>query len=257
MPVVLVVIIAAAWMVILGPNLVKRRSRAGGLNSISGFHRSLRILERSAPEPIVAPAYRLRTIEGTGPATQGPKYPDVAAVPVLTVVGADKLPRPALAFLGEDPSMPRRPTDPTAPTSPMAAAVSAALAGSDVPRLSATGARLRPVDANLRHQRCRRRRDTLGVLAMMFVGTVMIGFVPGAGAAWMVSGFTGVVLAGYVWLLVHLRRGAEEGERKLRYLDPPAWSVSVPMPGRRAFGGVPVYMSGRYAHPSNQAAAAH
>ena len=251
MPVVLVVIIAAAWMVILGPNLVKRRSRAGGgLHSISRFHRSLRILERSAPEPIVAPAYRLRSIEGAGPGRQGPRYPDVAAVPVLTVVGADKLPRPALAFLGEDPSTSRRPMTPA--TAQAAAVVTGALAGSGVPR-----ARLRPVDADLRHQRCRRRRDTLGVLAMVFVGTVMVGFVPGAGVAWMVSGFTGMVLAGYVWLLVHLRRGAEAGERTLHYLDPPAWSASVPMPARRAFGGVPVYMSGRYAHPSNQAAVAH
>src|SRR5271155_4536252 len=105
MPMILVIIIAAAWIVILTPSLMKRRSQAvGEIGSISHFHRQLRVLEHSGPQPIVAPAYRLRSVDGGGAGTpMGPGYPDVAAVPVLTVVGAGQLPRPALAFLGEDP----------------------------------------------------------------------------------------------------------------------------------------------------------
>ena len=40
---VLVVVIALAWMVILGPGLMKRRSRSGngGISSISHFHHQL------------------------------------------------------------------------------------------------------------------------------------------------------------------------------------------------------------------------
>src|SRR5665811_1335813 len=115
MPVILVIIIVTAWIVILGPNLMKRRSRAaGGINSISHFHRALRILEHSAPEPIVPPAYRLGSVGGTGGPPRTAGYPEVSAVPVLSVVGADKLRRPALAFLGEDP--PQAPTRAQAPT---------------------------------------------------------------------------------------------------------------------------------------------
>ena len=83
---------------------------AGGDQSITHFHHQLRILEHSAPEPIVAPAYRLRAVDGGGTPT-GITYPGPPP-PKLTVVGAKELPRPALAFLGEpgDPAgtAPRR-----------------------------------------------------------------------------------------------------------------------------------------------------
>lgn len=97
---VLVIIILVAWAVILGPSLLKRRARSGGDQSITHFHHQLRILESSAPEPIVAPAYRLRAMDDRGMPTTI-TYPDRAAPPKLTVVGAKELPRPALAFLGE------------------------------------------------------------------------------------------------------------------------------------------------------------
>ena len=52
MPVILVIIIVAAWIVILGPNLIRRRSNSGnGTTSISHFHRQLQILEHSRPRP--------------------------------------------------------------------------------------------------------------------------------------------------------------------------------------------------------------
>ncbi len=69
MPVVVVIIIVAAWAVILGPSLFKRRARTGGDQSISHFHYQLRVLEQRAPEPIVAPAYRLRAVDGSGAPT--------------------------------------------------------------------------------------------------------------------------------------------------------------------------------------------
>ena len=52
---VLVVIIAVAWLVILIPGFLRRRSASGETDSISHFHQQLRILEHSAPMPIVPP----------------------------------------------------------------------------------------------------------------------------------------------------------------------------------------------------------
>src|ERR1700680_4525087 len=103
MPVVLVIIIAVAWIVILGPNLLKRGRAADGISSISHFHHQWRVLEPSGPQPIVTPAYRLRGIDGSAVPAHDELARGVAPAPVPTVVGAAQLPRRALAFLGADP----------------------------------------------------------------------------------------------------------------------------------------------------------
>ena len=254
MPVVLVVIIAAGWIIMLGPSLLKRRAHSGGgINSISHFHRQLRVLENSGPKPIVAPAYRLHTVPGERAASSAPRYPEVSAVPVLTVVGAKELPRPALAFLGEpveDPEDGRR----SAVTPPRTGSVGTQGAIDDLVREAGrSGVELpgRSPDIHARHLARRRRRDTLGVLAMVFLLSFMVGFVPGATVVWAVTALSGVALVSYVALLVHMRRLAEERERKLHYLRPPAGDGTDP----RRSPGMPVYSSGRYAHPSNGAAA--
>jgi hypothetical protein len=252
MPVVLVVIVAVVWMAILGPSIVKRRSRSGGeIGSISHFHQQLRVLEHSAPQPIVAPAYRLRAVDGSD------ESPDGNTVPVLTVVGADRLPRPALAFLGDDPGD-------GCDAAPVPVGGDPALhrdhpgdAGRKRVVSGPMTASARAVDPMTRQIVRRRRRDTLGVLAGVFAVTIMIGFVPGAAAAWVVSALVGAALVAYVALLVHLRRMAEEREQKLRYLNPRG--VGERTGGGLDAGGVgrmPVAVSGRYAHPSNQAVAA-
>jgi hypothetical protein len=247
MPVVLVIIIAVAWIVILGPNLVKRHSRSvDGIGSISHFHRQLRVLEHSAPQPIVTPAYRLRALDGPAD-SRGPVDAGLQPAPVLTVVGASQLPRPALAFLGEDPVQPTH--------GPLAQSYRASALGPADRRGSRSGAMVLTTpagDSPARRLARRRRRDTLAILTLVFVGTGLIGIAPGAGLAWMVTAVSGTALVGYVALLVHLRRMAEERERKLHYLRPGHQDgppdVSVVRVPR---------MSGRYAHPSNQAALAH
>ena len=243
---IFVIIIAVAWIVILGPNLVRRRSRAGGgINSISHFHRQLRILEHSGPQPIVTPAFRLRSMDGTGapgPVASGPAAP----APVLTVVGANQLPRPALAFLGQAPADPHADVDAHGDSLDVAPDAWGPTPG-DIAR--DPGPLHRSAEPHARHLARRRRRDTLGVLTAIFVVTFLIGWIPGAGMAWALTALSGVALAGYVSMLVHLRRLADERERKLHYLRP----------GAERSGGIarPILMSGRYAHPSNQAAAAH
>ncbi len=99
---ILLVVIAVAWVVILGPGLLRRRQNGTtGINSISHFHHQLRVLEHSSPPPIVAPAYRLQAV-GDRPVAVVQDDPESPPRPVLSVVGAKDLPRPALAFLGDD-----------------------------------------------------------------------------------------------------------------------------------------------------------
>lgn len=217
---IVVGILVMAWVVILGPGVVRRHGEHGdGVSSISRFHRQLEVLEHSGAQPLVHPAYRLHSTEGGTPGVK-PRYPEVGSVPVLTVVGADLLPRPALAFLAEDHGSP---------------------------------ARLLPItsDPDPRMRARRRRRDTLSVLAMVVLTTFLIGFVPGAGLVWLVTVVGAGVLAAYVAMLVHMRAQAEERERKLHYLhvsDDDAW-------GEPDDRDLAAYEASRYAHPAYQAAA--
>jgi hypothetical protein len=262
MPVVLVIIIVAAWAVILGPNLLKRRARGGGDQSITHFHYQLRVLEQRAPDPIVAPAYRLRAVDGSG-APNSIHYPDDGRPPVLTVVGAKELPRPALAFLGDPEPEPvahefAPHADRSRPVRYEPAAIGTVDAHEDpddrdrgaIVRQPGSDHAHRATESFNRAQARRRRRDTLAVLATVFGVTVLAGVVTGSSVAWAMAGLDGVALAGYVALLVHLRRMALEREHKLHYLDPYA-----ARPTR--VNGPPSYISGRYAHPSNQQAVAH
>jgi hypothetical protein len=262
MPVVLVIIIVAAWVVILGPNLLKRRARSGGNQSITHFHYQLRVLEQRAPEPIVAPAYRLRAVDGSGTPTSI-HYPNDGRPPVLTVVGAKELPRPALAFLGDPEPEVTAPLAEPPVEHPRPVRQDSGVHGYAESRTDAYGREHRsydpPVELDHGHrttesftraQARRRRRDTLAVLAAVFCVTALAGLVTGSTVAWAMAGLDGVALAAYVALLVHLRRMALERELKLRYLDPSA--------GRPARAdGPPTYSSGRYAHPSSQHAVAH
>jgi hypothetical protein len=246
--VILVVIMVVAWGIILGPSLLRRRARSGdGVSSISHFHRQLRVLEHSAPDPIVAPAYRLRAVPGSAGVRSAADGPEAA--PVLTVVGANDLPKPALAFLGEDPepvasSMPSGPENPAPPRG--------AGPGRGGPRTVSADPR-RPEASLSRRRACRRRRDTLGVLGVAVVLSALIGLVPGARLVWAVTAVAGVALVAYVALLVHLRRVAEEREQKLAYLRPAAPGAVLPA----GLVGPPVHVAGRYAHPAYRAAAAH
>jgi hypothetical protein len=231
MSVAIVIVVVMAWVVILAPNFVRRRAGGSdGIHSISHFHQHLRVLEHSAPTSLVTPAFRLRAVEGSG-ATAG--YGSTEA-PKLTVVKVDPLPRPALAFLGEDPMQPSGP--PARPDSAGHAPVTP---------VGGLGAN----HASARQLTLRRRRDTLTVLTLAFVTSGVVGFVPGAQLAWALTFVSAMGLVGYVALLVHLRRMAQERGRKLHHLAPRQ---------RRPEAGVAAgaAMAGRFAHPSYQAAVA-
>ena len=85
----------------------------------------------------------------------------------------------------------------------------------------------------------------VGVLAV----TLLLGLVTGSTALWAVCTLDAFALAAYVAVLVQLRRRAEERESKLHYLEVRD-ERGAPAAASRS------YVSGRYAHPSNQHAAA-
>jgi hypothetical protein len=229
---IVVVILVVAWLVILGPSMFRRRSEhGGGVSSISHFHHQLRVLEQSRGEPIVFPAFRLQSIPGQGPLAQS-NSTERSVRPVLTVVGAKELPRPALAFLGEAVTPPE--LEPTyRPAYP--------------DRI--TTARSANPEARLLARR--RRRDTLTVLALVFTLTLVIGSIPGARPAWVVTAIAGVALGAYVAMLAHMQTVMAEGERKLHYLRPTA-SQGGTRDEYLAMAGMQ-YEDSRYGHPAGRA----
>ncbi|HWF23446.1 MAG TPA: hypothetical protein VG226_14935 [Acidimicrobiales bacterium] len=124
--------------------------------------------------------------------------------PVLTVVGCDQLPKPALAYLGEPgPSRSETPIESDRrPVGP---------AAQDPNRVS---------DAFSRQLARKRRKDTLMVLVLTFACSLFLGMIPAAHLLWVVSAISAVAIVAYVAVLVHLRSEAEERERKLHYLRP-------------------------------------
>jgi hypothetical protein len=254
---VVVVVILVAWVVILGPSVLRRRARAGSHQSIVHFHHQLRILEHSAPEPIVAPAYRLRSVGGAE-APHGISYPGSGERPVLTVVGAKDLPRPALAFLGEPAPVdgdgvagrpapgavargfdawesyemtPHYRAPAAAPYDYADPDGAAALGGHGADPLAGVdprhpgvyrptpGEELRAHEAAVRRQTRRRRRDALLVLSGATLFTFLAACASGSGAIWFLTALAVAALGGYVVLLVQLQRRAYEREDKLHYID--------------------------------------
>jgi hypothetical protein len=215
----LVVILGVVWLVVLGPGLWRRYREHDSLTSVLHFHHQLRVLEEAEPRPLVRPAFRLRSVDGSevpvAPVGDGGQLR-----PVLTVVGADRLPRPALACLGDD-----------APE--VVPGHTSRRSGPEWPRPTATGGRARNAavgfdhGAEARRLARRRRRDILGALVAVTVVTFLVGFAPGAGLAWVMTGISAVGAASYVALLAHHRTLVLERERKLRSLERPARSRSV------------------------------
>lgn len=258
---ILVVILVVAWLVILGPSVLRRRSAHGdGVSSISHFHRQLQVLEHSGGQPIVLPAYRLQSVDG-GRSASSSRYPDVASVPVLSVVGADQLPRPALAFLGGDPATARS----TAPSGGTPPSGRAPAPEATVPSPRDPVEVYRPLDPEQRRLARRRRRDTLMILVLVTVLSLLVGCIPEVRMAWVITGIAGVALAAYVAMLVHLRSMADEREQKLHYLRPETGvtgsygygedieDVGYPDPASPEL--VAAYEASRYDHPARQAVA--
>ncbi|MGC8462296.1 MAG: hypothetical protein ACP5P9_01300, partial [Acidimicrobiales bacterium] len=231
----LVVILGVVWLAVLGPGVWRRYREYDSVASVLHFHRQLRVLEDAEPQPLVLPAFRLRSVDGSDDPV-APTGSGGQPRPVLSVVGADRLPRAALACLADEAA--------AGPASqgPTGSGGRRAYGPTSTPR------RLHgPVQgfdhvAEARHLARRRRRDILTGLVTATLLTFLIGFVPGAGLAWLASVIFAVTAAAYVALLAHHRALALERERKLRYLGDPArravrYDDARSSSGRRSAGG--------------------
>jgi hypothetical protein len=148
--------------------------------------------ERRSTDSIGAFHRQLRVLERTGPALVDPAYrlgddTDAAS----TALRLPRAQRPA-----------RRATAPAVRSGRHAAA--------------------RRTDPYFRPDACRRRRNVLAGLASVVVFTGLLGAVPALRPALVVTLIDGLLLAGYVGLLVYLRTLALERQVKLRYLPQPA-----------------------------------
>jgi membrane protein YdbS with pleckstrin-like domain len=204
---VVLVVLAVVWAVVLVPTLLRRRRNG---DSISHFHHQLGILQRG-DTPAEPPSYRLQSVPSTRSVTVNGA--PLSTPPVLTVVGCDQLPKPALAYLGEQ-GPPRMETPVEADRRP------AEHVAQDQYRVS---------DAVSRQQARKRRKDTLMVLVLTFAFSLFLGMIPAARPLWVVSAVSAVAIVAYVAVLVHLRGVAAERERKLHYLRPePGYGADVP-----------------------------
>lgn len=68
----------------------------------------------------------------------------------------------------------------------------------------------------------KRRRDIFSGLLVGTAGSLVLGLLPPLRVMWGLSLVLGLLLAGYVALLVQLRNVAAEREMKVRFLPPPA-----------------------------------
>jgi len=229
---VVLVVLAVVWAVVLVPTLLRRRRNG---DSISHFHHQLGILQRG-DTPAEPPPYRLQSVPSTRSVTVNGA--PLSTPPVLTVVGCEQLPKPALAYLGEQgpprTEIPfesdRRPADQVA---------------RDQYRVS---------DAFSRQLARKRRKDTLMVLVLTFACSLFLGMIPGARLLWVVSAISAVAIVAYVAVLVHLRSVAEERERKLHYLRPePEYGAGV---AAGAYQDDDRYRDARYGHPAGRSVAA-
>jgi hypothetical protein len=242
------VFLVVVWAVVLVPMLLRRR-RTG--DSISHFHHQLGIL-RGGDTPAEPPSYRLQSVPSTRSVTVNGA--PLTTPPVLTVVGCDQLPKPALAYLGEPGPAPLVETQP-APSMP--AAESDRRPAAQVPQDQYR------VDAFSRQVARKRRRATLMVLVLTFASSVFLGMIPAARLLWVASAISAVAIVAYVAVLVHLRSVAEERELKLHYLRPEPEYGARPEAEYRAGGSTGGYQDddhdrdARYGHPARRTVAAH
>ncbi len=240
------VVLAVVWLIILVPPALRRYHRGGG-DSISHFHRQLRILQRSGPNA-PPPAYRLQSVPSSGLATINGVPSSVA--PVLTVVGSGDMPRPALAYLAEQPPYvaaadSRVSSEMSEEDRRKALREAQSFLAPSSQESSGSYESYRPPDPYARQLACKRRRDTLMVLVLTFACSLFVGIIPAVRLVWVVTAISGVIMVAYVALLVHLRSMAAERERKLRYLRP-----------QEEYGALSGYQDASYGHPAERSAAA-
>lgn len=190
----LLILIAAMWIVVLAPGLLRRRSERKSVGSIDHFHHQLHLLERSGPK-LVAPAYRLQSVESaTGMAVGSSGFPAVTSMPG----------RPNLVLLKP---VDHDDVDPAEVVDDGAGGHYQRIGPPEMPSTPAPSViRLADPDRYRRQQQAKRRRDVLGLTLGTTVVTGLLGIVPSLHILWVATVLGGMALATYVGLMVYAQR---------------------------------------------------
>jgi len=216
---VILLILAAVWIVVLAPAAWKRFSGRHAGASIASFHQELRLLERSGPK-LIAPAFRLETAyAGASPAPSRSGFPAVSSMPgrpslvllepnvELADPGPDHMVDAAAITTGHGSrgasggSAEGRKGRPKGRSSPRAEGrdtqYPALQAGRDVAAGMPTGG---AVGGRARRAARRRRRNILAFLLGAVVITAILGFERSLRPAWVVTALAAAALMGFVAL---------------------------------------------------------
>lgn len=183
---VLGVVLVVLWIAVLGAALARWRSERRSGDSVSDFHRQLRILRRNAAlrgSALHIPGHALSDLHGRVP---------VPAERPLVPVGRSTAPDADLIEELDEPGTPE------------------AGAGSQPVRAAAIDPAVRAARARAAARRTReRRRNALRVLAASTLGLALVGAVPGLHLVLILATLSAALLAAYVTVLVRLRQMAE------------------------------------------------
>ena len=234
-------ILAALWIVVLGPGLYRRWAERQPAGSIASFHRELRLLRRAGPN-LVAPAFRLETaMSRTDLAPNQSGFPAVASTPG----------RPSLVLLGavdeKERGMAQRREGYGASGGPRIRRPSGAhrAGGSTLrSRVGMGGPRSRD------RAQARRRRVAGGLVAMMVV-TGLAGVSRSLRLAWVVTGLAAFLLLAFGALYVYSRRLVAEQRRRATRSRRSTGSVTA---GERRTGTGRRHPDDTWVYPSHRSA---
>ena len=224
-------LIVVLWAVFLGPGLVRRLVEKRSGDSIGSFHRQLGVLRRTGPKS-VAPVNKLGTADAPDALPIGATgLPVVSSRPNLVILRSDSS---AVSQRGQGSfAGPSRAGDPRSEVFPAGSPGSGSANDEDDSWSgdhrgsweAPSGRADRPEPSDTRHTdpyfrpaACKRRRDILLFMVCLVLGTGLLGVIPAARPALVVTALSALVLGAYIALLVHFRNVVVERESKLRYL---------------------------------------
>ncbi|HEY3941933.1 MAG TPA: hypothetical protein VGL60_05560 [Acidimicrobiales bacterium] len=203
---VILVILAAVWVVVLAPTAWKKLTgrRSGG--SIDSFHHELRLLEHTGPK-LIPPAFRLETAYAGGPADRSHRrLPAVSSMPgraPLVLLEPNAVLEPPATTRSEVPAMSRGARSTSATTPQRRATAQTRRAGYQTPAQTAAADELL---AGPRRRRARRRRlVAFAMLLVVVAGTGALGTERPYRLAWVVAGLGVIALLGLGALVGYAR----------------------------------------------------
>ncbi len=228
----LLILVAALWIIVLAPGLLRRRSERHSVGSIDHFHHQLHLLERTGPK-LVSPAYRLQSVApATGVPVGSSGLPAVSSMPG----------RPNLVLL--KPVGDQAAADPDEVVDDAEGGHYLRVGPPEAPPVSQPSTiNLADPERYRRQQQAKRRRDILLLTLGTTVVTGLLGLVPSLHQLWIATIIAATGLLAYVGLLVYAanvappRPAPQPIRTAARAGYPGAWDEEDEYPQRRVAAG--------------------